>query len=162
MSMITTLQQLRVRFLSIQDPPHAIARGAAIGIYFGFTPLFGLKTLLAIGVATLWRGNKVAAAIAVTAHDLTLPLLPILLRWEYDIGYWLLSHPNQLPSEIHLHHLSLKLAEWLQWSTFLKIGRPVLLGATVIGLPIAALAYGITFQFTQKRERARLINKKPA
>ena len=52
------------------DTPHSIALGSAIGIFFGFTPLWSLKTLLSIGVAWVFRCNKLAAAIAVTLHDI--------------------------------------------------------------------------------------------
>src|SRR5512143_2340113 len=55
--------------MTIADTPHSIALGSAIGIFFGFTPLYPLKTLLSIGVAWIFRCNKIAAAIAVTLHD---------------------------------------------------------------------------------------------
>jgi uncharacterized protein (DUF2062 family) len=35
-----------LKLLAIRDTPEAIAGGVAIGIFFGFTPLFGLKTAL--------------------------------------------------------------------------------------------------------------------
>jgi hypothetical protein len=37
--------------MTIADSPHSIALGSAIGIFFGFTPLYPLKTLLSIAVA---------------------------------------------------------------------------------------------------------------
>src|SRR4030095_6390390 len=55
--------------MTIADTPHSIALGSAIGIFFGFTPLYPLKTLLSIAVAWIFRCNKIAAAIAVTLHD---------------------------------------------------------------------------------------------
>ncbi|MGZ5023286.1 MAG: DUF2062 domain-containing protein, partial [Chthoniobacterales bacterium] len=39
------------RLIQINDTPHSVALGSAIGMFFGFTPLFGLKTLLSILVA---------------------------------------------------------------------------------------------------------------
>ena len=53
-----------LKLLAIRDTPNAIAGGVAIGIFFGFTPLVGLKTLLSIFFAWLTRSNIVAAAIA--------------------------------------------------------------------------------------------------
>ena len=38
-----------LKLLAIRDTPNAIAGGVAIGIFFGFTPLVGLKTLLSSG-----------------------------------------------------------------------------------------------------------------
>src|SRR5437763_14529737 len=52
--------------IAIADTPHSIALGSAIGIFFGFTPLYPLKTVLSIAVAWICRCNKIAAAIAVT------------------------------------------------------------------------------------------------
>lgn len=46
------------------------------------------------------------AAIGVTLHDIILPVVPLLLGWEYDVGYWLLSHPHELPPRLRLSHQS--------------------------------------------------------
>jgi len=42
------LKEHSLKLLAIRDTPNAIAGGVAIGIFFGFTPLVGLKTLLSI------------------------------------------------------------------------------------------------------------------
>ena len=104
MNPISWIRTNVARLTSLKDPPHTIALGVAIGMFFGLIPLWGLKTLLAIGVTRLLRGSIVAAAIAVTLHDIALPLVPLLLRWEYDVGYWLLSHPHALPPKLHMSH----------------------------------------------------------
>jgi hypothetical protein len=52
------------------------------------------------------RGSIVGAAIGVTLHDIILPVVPLLLGWEYDVGYWLLSHPHELPPRLRLSHQS--------------------------------------------------------
>ena len=64
--------------MAIADTPHSVALGSAIGIFFGFTPLWSLKTLLSIATAWLFRCNKIAAAIAVTLHDIILPFMPAI------------------------------------------------------------------------------------
>jgi uncharacterized protein len=143
---MTPIDWLRTKsreLLQLKDKPHAIAIGTAVGIFFGFIPLWGLKTLLALGVVRLLRGNLVAAAISVTLHDVALPLMPLLLRWEYDVGYWLLSHPHELPSSLRVAHQNP--ATWFHWSTFLTVGRPLLLGSLVIAAPTALAIYYLTF-----------------
>ena len=45
--------------MTIADTPHSIALGSAIGIFFGFTPLYPFKTLLSIAAAWICRCNKV-------------------------------------------------------------------------------------------------------
>src|ERR1044071_5504843 len=81
-----------LKLLAIRDTPEAIAGGIAIGIFFGFTPLFGLKTVLAIFFAWLTRCNILAAVLAGTLHDLILPIMPFIFIWEYKVGYWVLNH----------------------------------------------------------------------
>src|SRR5438874_9204416 len=78
--------------LQIQDRPHAIAGGLAIGVLIGFTPLLGLKTALALLFAWLFGCSKLAAVIGVTVHDIFLVVWPLILRWQYVIGFWVLHH----------------------------------------------------------------------
>ncbi len=125
--------------VKLKDTSHSIALGTAIGMFFGFVPLWGFKTLLALGISRLARANLLATAIAASLHDVALPLLPLLLRWEYDIGYWILSNPHVLPAKLSLSHQS-PLA-LLHWSTFLTVGRPLLLGALVFSAPAAVVTY---------------------
>lgn len=136
------LHRHSLRLLAIRDTPSAIAGGVAIGIFLGFTPLFGLKTLLSIVVAWLFRCNLLAAVIAVTLHDLLLPFVPLILRVEYQIGYWLLSDPHQFPPSLRQSNLSLQAL--FSWTTFFTVGGPLLLGSAIIGLPFGALAFILT------------------
>ena len=79
--------------MTIVDTPHSIALGSAIGIFFGFTPLYPLKTLLSIVVAWVFRCNKIAAAIAVTLHDVLIWAMPAIYVAEYHLGCWSLQRP---------------------------------------------------------------------
>jgi len=131
------LGRMHFRLVTIEDTPHSIALGVAIGIFFGFTPLWSLKTLLSIGVAWLCGSNKIAAAISVQLHDLILPFMPAIYLWEYKIGFW--SMNGHLPHRFNLHTLALR--DYFQWETFFTVGRPLLVGSTIIGLPSAVLVY---------------------
>src|SRR5260221_13398681 len=90
------------RLLSLKDPPQAIAVGMAVGVFFGVIPLLGVKTLLALAVTRLLRGSIVAAGIAVAVHDGVFPVVALLLRWGYDVRYWVLCHPPCLPPRRHM------------------------------------------------------------
>lgn len=147
-------RSLALRLLELRDTPHAIAGGVAIGIFYGFTPLFGLKTLLSLGTAWIARCSKLAAAITVCLHDVVTPFWPVILRVEYDIGYWLLSHPHHLPPKLDAHHF--KLTELMQWTTFFDIGLPLLVGSLFVAIPFAALFYALTFVIANRRPRAPL------
>jgi uncharacterized protein (DUF2062 family) len=154
MNPIAWFREKSRQLLQLKDTTHAIALGTAIGMFFGFVPLWGFKTLLALGISRLVRANLLATAIAATLHDVALPLMPLLLRWEYDIGYWLLSHPHELPPSLRLSHHSPSV--WFHWSTFLTVGRPLLLGALVIAAPVAVATYYIMLVIVE-RSRAKAL-----
>ena len=108
------LHEHSLKVLAIRDTPEAIAGGVAIGIFIGFTPLFGLKTVLTILFAWLTGSNIIAAVIASAAHDILWPVMPVIFRWEYDVGFWLLSQPHHWPesfTKMDLHGQS-----WRRWS----------------------------------------------
>lgn len=124
------------RLQDLRDAPHAVAGGVAIGIFWGFTPLTGLKTLLSMLSAWMLRCSKFPAVIAVALHDVLIPIWPIILRWEYQIGFWMLHH--QMPPRLSVGKL--KLAELFHWKT-LELIWPTFLGSCVIGLPCALITY---------------------
>jgi uncharacterized protein (DUF2062 family) len=159
MNPIGWLRQKGEDLLRLKDSEHAIALGMAIGMFFGFTPLLGFKTLIAIGLARLVRANIVAAAIAVTLHDVFLPLFPFLLRLEYQIGYWLMSHPHEFPPRLRLEHSSVSM--WFHWSTFLTLGRPLLIGSLCFAAPMGVLTYYLTLLLLQRRRQKKEAPKPP-
>jgi uncharacterized protein len=128
-----------LKLLAIRDTPEAIAGGIAIGIFFGFTPLFGLKTILAIFFAWLTRSNIIAAVLAGTLHDLILPIMPVVFIWEYKIGCWILYQdwPRGVP------RLHLAIHEWRDWTRLLssRVGKPMLAGSMVIATPVAGICF---------------------
>ncbi|HLP75437.1 MAG TPA: DUF2062 domain-containing protein [Candidatus Paceibacterota bacterium] len=147
-----------LKLLAIRDTPEAIAGGVAIGIFFGFTPLFGVKTISAIFFAWLTRSNILAAVIAGALHDLLLPLMPVVYIWEYKLGYWLLADPHQWPAKLSKVHLGWH--EWRNWRSFLTIGKPLLLGSVLCGIPMAILSFVITKAIVarhQKKKQAELL-----
>jgi uncharacterized protein (TIGR03546 family) len=153
MSLHRWFQEHSLRLLAIRDSPDAIARGVAIGIFFGFTPLIGLKTLSAIFLAWLTRSNVIAAVIAGALHDLILPFMPVIYIGEYKIGYWLLN--DEWPQHFSLSHARLKWAEWWNWTTFLTVGKPLLLGSLVYGTPVAFISFVITKIIVSRHQRRK-------
>lgn len=139
------------RFTTIEDSPHSIALGSAIGIFFGFTPLLSMKTLLSIGVAWLFRSNKIAAAIAVTVHDVILPFMPAIYYWEYKIGIRMLH--GHWPGRGSFRGLPLR--EYMKWTTFFTVGQPLLVGSLFLGLPCAVLVYFLVRPFIERTRMAR-------
>lgn len=142
------------KIIALKDKPHAIAGGVAIGMFMGFTPLFGLKTVLCLGLAYILRVNPIAAVIAVSLHDIVTPLWPVLLKIEYDIGVFVLTHLGHfqhIPTKTHGLHV--KLGEMLEWTTFLNVGLPLLVGSLFLAAPAAAISYGLTLGLLERRLR---------
>lgn len=133
------LGAIHLRLMTIEDTPHSIAMGLAIGVFFGFTPLLSLKTLLSIGVAWLLGSNKVAAAVSVQLHDLLLPFMPAIYLWEYKLGYW--SMHGQLPRRVDFHRLAV--LDYVHWKTLLLVG-PTFVGSLIVGIPSAMVVYFIS------------------
>ncbi|CAI9085059.1 DUF2062 domain-containing protein [Candidatus Methylacidiphilum fumarolicum] len=129
---------------------HSIAFGFAIGVFYGFTPFWGFKTILAIVSAWLVRASKVAAAVGVAAHDIALPFVPGLMWLEYKIGLIVLgqnSHQfNKTLSK--LQHLELK--QLISWQEIYNLGWPMFIGSLIIGLPLAAISYILVFKSIKK------------
>jgi uncharacterized protein len=129
---------VHLHLMTIEDTPHSIAMGLAIGVFFGFTPLLSLKTLLSIGIAWLFGSNKIAAAVSVQLHDLLLPFMPAIYLWEYKLGYWAMH--GQLPRRVGFHPFAM--LDYVHWRTLLLIG-PTFVGSLIVGLPSAVLVYAI-------------------
>jgi uncharacterized protein (DUF2062 family) len=141
---------LGAKLIKLKDTPHSIAGGVAIGVFIGFTPLFGVKTLLSLGAAYLLRCNPIAAVIAVSLHDVATPLLPVLLRIEYDIGFWLLNRPHHFPPKMEMGHLHV--SELLKWTTFFHVGLPLLIGSLFLAAPAGLLFYFVVLNILKARQ----------
>ncbi|HEY2799546.1 MAG TPA: DUF2062 domain-containing protein [Chthoniobacterales bacterium] len=148
------LAHLHLRVVTIKDTPHSIALGLAIGIFFGFTPLWSLKTLLSIGVAWLFGGNKIAAAVSVQVHDLILPFMPAIYLWEYKLGYWMMH--GELPQRMSFRTLALR--EYVHWEMFFTVGRPLLIGSCIVGLPSAAIVYFVCRGLVTRHRAKRAVH----
>ena len=139
--------------LDAKDAPHSVAGGTAVGVFFGFLPIFGFKTLAAMGVALATRCSVVAAVIGVSAHDVLLPLWPLILRWQFQVGFWILSSPHHFAPP--LTKQDFHFSEIFQWDNFIDIGLPLLVGGAVFALPIAGLSYAVVLRVMHLRARRR-------
>lgn len=155
--MIRRFLQLKLakmhELLDAKDAPHSVAGGTAIGVFFSFLPIFGLKTLSAMGCALLTRCSVVASVVGVSLHDLLLPVWPLVLRYQFQLGFWFLSHPHHFAPRITRGDF--KLSEILQWDNFVNIGLPLMIGGVVIGIPMALISYGATLFIMKKKAALR-------
>jgi uncharacterized protein len=127
--------------ITIADTPHSIALGSAIGISFGFTPLYPVKTLLSITVAWVCRCNKIAAAIAVTLHDVLIWAMPAIYIAEYHLGCWSLGRPSA--QRVHFRQFGLR--DYIHWHVFSRVVWPTywpaFVGSLFLAIPSAIFVY---------------------
>jgi uncharacterized protein (DUF2062 family) len=147
------LHRHSLKLLAIRDTPEAIAGGVAIGIFFGFMPVFGLKTLCAIFFAWLTRSNILAAVLAGALHDVILPAMPAIYVWQYGLGYWVLSHPHHWPPPFH--RFRMEGPAWHFWTTFFSIGKPLLVGGAIFSTPVSIASFFITKKIVARHQRKK-------
>lgn len=159
-SLVQKVRELVGKLFSLKDTPHAIAGGVAIGMFMGFTPLFGLKTALSFGCAWLLRCSPVAALIAVSLHDIITPLWPVLLITYYKLGSWIL-HSGQPPAAVDPHHFHwtafLKASTYtnFDWEQFQSITLPTLIGSVPFSVAGAVVAYFLTLVIVRRSQARR-------
>lgn len=134
-------RKLAVRLLRLNNTPHEIALGVAIGVFIGILPLYGLHTVLVVIAAVLVRpANKIAIFLG-TSISLP-PTVPPITWAGYEIGRRILN----------------KEFEPLSWSVFQNITfqkiccyyQPLFLGSVVLGIICAAIFYFLVFFVARK------------
>lgn len=141
-----------LKFLRLRGKPEIVAKGLAIGVFAGSFPFFGLQSLLAIFLATILRGSKVAA-VAATWISNPLTSVPIFI-FNYKIGELLLSIKNtELPP------LDIE-----SFNTFKELGATfaitLLTGSFVVGMILATITYFSSLAILEYQRNKRLTGKK--
>ncbi len=144
MKLERTLRYLYLRFVRIRREPEEIARGLAVGVFAGLTPLIGFHMLLALALALAFRGNKFTAVLSSwVGNQVTLSFVFLL---EYRIGRWILG-----PGPAGMQKLSLYPGKIFQasWSVF----YPIMLGSLVFGLAAAITVYFVSVPMIRAAQR---------
>lgn len=144
--------------LMLDDSPHSIALGTAIGMFVGLTPTVGIQMaivmVLAFATSRLFRFNRVAALIAVYVSN---PLTMVPIYWfNYRLGTLFLEETvtwDEFKQLFHYHSY----AEW--WNTlkelFVTVGMPLVVGSVVIGMIAALSSYLLIFRLAESVQRHR-------
>ena len=133
--------------LALDDTPHAVALGAAVGMLFGMTPTVGLQTfaviLFALVTRRLFYFNR-PAALAVIYVSNPLTVTPIYYAL-YSVGSCF------VPGEATLQQFQQILAfdgfaGWFRALTELvtDVGLPLAVGTAVVAPVTAILTYPVT------------------
>ena len=129
--------------LKVKDTPEALARGLAVGLFFGVSFFWGLQIVLAVLVSHLVRGNKVVAA-AMTAISNPATSLP-LYGLCYFIGHLVIGGKDTHPDFATIHGIR----------GFLALG-PHFFFTMLVGTTIVGTAGAIAVYFSSNRLLAAL------
>jgi len=142
--------------LHIDDTPERTAAAFALGVFFGFSPMLGLHTLLGVAFAFLMNLNRVAVLLGVYS-DLPWVIAPYY-AFTTMMGARITGHklPPNLKSQLGaLFDLTIFGREF--WSRLITILKPLLLpyavGSTFGAFALAVIAYPLALAFVTSRRR---------
>jgi hypothetical protein len=163
------LRFIRFRILHIDDSPHRIALGIALGLFIAWIPLIGLHIFLALALAFLLRANKFAALTSIWVSN---PLTFFLIYYpNYLFGKGLLKYfcpPNLAQSTNSQYNPSYPFSRFADifsvdfrnniFAVLFKQGQSLWLGSVVLGLLVACAGY-LTAYLLIKSHRKNLLQK---
>lgn len=136
------MSYLRQAFTSlsrVSDTPERTAFAFAIGVFYGFGPLLGLHTILAVATAFVFRLNKVAILLGTWSN------LPWIVVPFYAFATWVGITLLGLPEGVSLPRIGLgeliRMEFWLSLLAQWKLLIPAVFGSFFLSTVMAGLAY---------------------
>ena len=127
------------RIVLLNDTPHGIALGFAVGLFLSVIPTFGVGMVVALALAPLIRGNLVSTYLG------TLVVNPVTGAFFYGLNYLIgckllgMTVGEGVVFPKHLFQLP-HLVE--------SVARPLYLGGFLLATVLSLLAYGAIFKGT--------------
>ena len=150
MNVKNIVKELIRRCKHLEGDPHHIGLGMGIGVFISLTPTLPFQTMIAVTIAILLRGNKIAAAIGVWfSNPLTIPFFYL---GTYKLGTMLFGNSKPL----NIKYESIKDLLGLGWNATIAM----MTGGIILGIPFSIVAYFITKKIfitiqAKKREKKR-------
>ena len=159
------------KIVRLDDSPHSIATGTAIGMFVAMLPIYGFQMITGAAIAAVARVNKLAAALSAW---ITNPLtIPPFLYFQYHLGR-LVAGSRQVGnvwpkleavgaatgrlSLLDLKNTSREVfaaARALGW----EVLWPTLIGSLISGVALGLAAYPLAFRaalwYRRKRDERR-------
>jgi uncharacterized protein (DUF2062 family) len=147
--------------LGVDDTPHRVALGVAVGIFITFMPLIGFQMGLIVLLSTLLRANKVVGVpLAWITNPATL--------WLFVPGYWLGCVAlgarydaavlwSALTAAFGIHGAGLSERFTCLVVALSQIVWPLFVGSSIVALPLGVASYFLTLRgiawYHRHRER---------
>ena len=144
-----TIEYVRTLLLEYRSP-RQLALAVSLGIFIGSTPLWGLHTLLSIGLAFLFRLNKTAVVVASFLPSSW--LAPVLIFSDLQAGSLILYRS---PADLSLHEIRKAFAS-PDWHVMMhEYLAPYFLGAVAVAFFLAFVAYWVTLWIARAAEKRK-------
>jgi len=143
-------RHLRRRFEDLkneQASPEKLGLAVALGVFCGLSPLLGLQTLLALGLAWALRLNKLAVLIGLQIS--APPLMPFVVLAEIELGE-LILHGKVLP--LTIAGIRATPGRVLLQTFFIDLS----LGGLTLGIVVGASLGAATTAWIRRRRAARV------
>jgi uncharacterized protein (DUF2062 family) len=134
------------QLLHTRDTPQRTAAAYALGVFFGFSPLLGLHTILGLVFAFTLNLNRVAVLLGVYSN------LPWILVPYYTLTTWLgatILRTELPPGVLDRLREGLENRSWAEFRTAVAALKPVVwafsLGSLIGAVLLALVAYRVSF-----------------
>jgi len=143
------LKKFFQRFFLIDDTPHKVAGGAALGIFMGITP--GEGVLATLFFAYIFRLNRLAALAGVLAVNMWTTVLVLPFAAAVG-GFFFHINPQTLSNDFH-EVFGLGWQYFFNWNILRDVTLPLILGYIIVAGAIAAVIYfGLLFILIKKKK----------
>ena len=139
-----TPRSLLRSILMLDDTPHSIALGTAIGMFVGMTPTVGVQMMIVLVIAflvkPLFSFNKVAALLTVYVTN---PVTIIPIYWfNYKVGTYFVAGTITHEDFVGIMHYE-GYREWCATvaNLFADVGAPLLAGCLLVASVISVITY---------------------
>lgn len=137
--------------LQINDSPHSLSLGIAMGLFVGLTPTVGIQMAVVVILGTLIRANRLAAVCVVWISNV-FTVVPLYYLF-YITGIALLGRESMTYE--HLASIVSPGGERSAWQTvvymFNELGWPLWLGSLVIATVCSLPTYPLCLRFFRRR-----------
>ena len=152
----TSPRRLIRRLLSLDDSPHAIALGTAIGMFIGMTPTVGIQMILIMAVAAVTRPlfhfNRVAGLITVYISN-PITIMPLYAAFYYT-GTLVVEAP-MTPAEFQEQFELALDRSWLDPLRFIfqEVAWPMIAGSLLLAIVTSVPTYPIVKRLVAAKRR---------
>ena len=158
-----SFRQMYRKLLQLDDTPHSIALGAALGMFITFTPTVGIQVLIVLILSMVVRFNRFAAIVLIYLSN-PVTIIPIYYA-DYVIGLFV-----QGESGLSLEEFGLRWDQSVStagevgfWGAtqvlFKSLGTdviiPMFIGGGVLGGFVGVVTYPLTLSWVQRYREGR-------